>query len=170
MTTVAEYPPPPEPGTTPAERLIYLRWLYNLTQPELAAIGGTTQFSLSDLENGHTTTFRPSTIRAISDHFHLPYWSLGAYDQLSERTTAHLLYKARMYRLADKEAAAAHFGVSVKTYHNWEHGRISRPIAPEALASWASIIKQQAACFATDGSMERHFGMSAPIRIYKQDR
>ena len=170
ITTEAEYPPPPEPGSTPAERLIYLRWLYGLTQEELAAIGGTTQFSLSDLENGHTTTFRPSTIKAISDHFHLPYWYLGAYDCLPEHTTAHRLYKARMYRLLTRDAAAAHFGVSTRTYHSWEHGGSAKMIDPEKLASWTSVIKQQAACFATDGSMERHFGMSAPIRIYKQDR
>ena len=165
ITTEAEYPPPPEPGSTPAERLIYLRWLYNLTQAELAAIGGTTQFSLSDLENGHTTTFRPSTIKAISDHFHLPYWYLGAYDCLPEHTTAHRLYKARMYRLLTRDAAAAHFGVSTRTYHSWEHGGSAKMIDPEKLASWTSVIKQQAACFATDGSMERHFGMSAPARI-----
>ena len=165
ITTVAEYPPPPEHGSTPAERLIYLRWLYNLTQAELAAIGGTTQFSLSDLENGHTTTFRPSTIKAISDHFHLPYWYLGAYDCLPEHTTAHRLYKARMYRLLTRDAAAAHFDVSVRTYHSWEHGGSVGTIDPEKLASWIRVIKQQAACFATDGSMERHFGMSAPARI-----
>jgi len=165
ITTEAEYPPPPEPGSTPAERLIYLRWLYNLTQAELAAIGGTTQFTLSDLENGHTTHFRPSTIRAICDHFGLPYWYLGAYDCLPEHTTAHRLYKARMYRLMTRDAAAAHFGVSTRTYHNWEHGGSIGTIDPEKLASWTSVIKQQAACFATGGSMERHFGMSAPARI-----
>ena len=148
ITTVADYPPPPEPGFTPRERLIYLRWLYNLTQAELAAIGGTTQFSLSDLENGHTTTFRPSTIRAICDHFGLPYWFLGAYDRLPEHTTAHLLYKGRMYRLFDMYEAAAYFDVDRRTYFKWEHGKIStnsraKKIDPEKFTSWIRVIEDQ---------------------------
>lgn len=147
ITTVAEYPPPPAPGSTPAERLIYLRWRLNITQEELAAIGGTTSCSIGGVETGKFSTLRPPAIKAISDHYGLPYSFLGAFDQLPEHTTSHLLYKARMYRLADMYAAAAHFGVDRRTYFNWEHGRIStnpraKKIDPEKLESWIDVIKK----------------------------
>ena len=172
ITTVADYPPPPEPGTTSAERLIYLRYCLGLTQDELAAIGSTTQYSICNLETRRTAAFRPGTIKAISDHYGLPYWFLGAYDQLPERTTAQILFKARMYRLADLYAAAAHFGVSVRTYHNWEHCRMgatsnAKSIDPEKMASWIGVIDKQKGRPhpESDPLMERYFGISAPTRI-----
>jgi transcriptional regulator with XRE-family HTH domain len=138
---VTEYPPAPQPGTTQRERLIYLRWRENLTQGELAAIGGTTSASIGGVETGKFSSLQPPTLRAICDHFDLPYWFLGAYERLPERTLPQQLYKYRLYRLFDMSQAADFFGVSVRTYIKWEHGHISaspnaKKIQPEKLEKW----------------------------------
>jgi len=143
ITTVAEYPPAPEPGNTQRDRLVYLRWRENLTQSELAAIGGTTACSIGGVETGKCSSLRPDTLRAICDHFNLPYWFLGAYDRLPESTISQQLYKYRMYRLWDMQAAAGFFGVDRRTYIKWEHGHISKApnakkIQPEKLEKWKS--------------------------------
>ena len=143
ITTVAEYPPAPEPGNTQRERLIYLRWRENLTQSELAAIGSTTSASIGGVETGKYSSLQPATIRAICDHFKLPYWFLGAYDRLPEETIPQQLYKYRMYRLFDMYKAAAFFDVDRRTYFRWEHGHISKApnakkIQPEKLEKWKS--------------------------------
>lgn len=141
ITTVAEYPPPPAPGNTQRERLRYLRWRENLTQNDLAALGNTSSCSIGKVESGKFRSLRPPAIRAISDHFGLPYWFLGAYDRLPERTIPQQLYKYRLYRLYDMGQAAAFFGVDRRTYFKWEHGRIStapnaKKIQPEKLEKW----------------------------------
>lgn len=143
ITTVAEYPPAPEPGNTQRDRLVYLRWRENLTQSELAAIGGTTACSIGGVETGKCSSLRPDTLRAICDHFNLPYWFLGAYDRLPESTISQQLYKYRMYRLWDMQAAAGFFGVDRRTYIKWEHGHINKApnakkIQPEKLEKWKS--------------------------------
>lgn len=150
LTTVIDYPPPLLPGRTPKDRLIYLRWKLNLSQDELAAIGSTNSCSISGVERGKFATLRPPAIRAISDHYGLPYWFLGAFDRMPERTTAQLLLKGRMYRLFDQEQAAAHFGVDRRTYFKWEHGQISaapnaRKILPDKLKSWVSVFENKEA-------------------------
>jgi site-specific DNA recombinase len=136
ITTIAEYPPAPEPGNTQRERLIYLRWRENLTQSELAVIGGTTSASIGGVETGKFSSLQPSAIRAICNHFDLPYWFLGAYDRLPERTIPQQLYKFRFYRLFDMKHAADFFGVSPRTYIKWEHGHITKALSMEKLNDW----------------------------------
>lgn len=141
ITTVAEYPPPPAPGNTQRERLRYLRWRENLTQNDLSALGNTSSCSIGKVESGKFRSLRPPAIRAICDHFGLPYWFLGAYDRLPERTIPQQLYKYRLYRLYDMGQAAAFFGVDRRTYFKWEHGHISaspnaKKIQPEKLEKW----------------------------------
>lgn len=136
ITTVAEYPPAPEPGNTQRDRLVYLRWRENLTQSELAAIGGTTACSIGGVETGKYSSLQPATIRAICNHFDLPYWFLGAYDRLPERTIPQQLYKFRFYRLFDMKHAADFFGVSPRTYIKWEHGHITKALSMEKLNDW----------------------------------
>lgn len=161
ITTVAEYPPPPAPGNTQRERLRYLRWRENLTQNDLAALGNTSSCSIGKVESGKFRSLRPPAIRAICDHFGLPYWFLGAYDRLPERTIPQQLYKYRLYRLYNMEQAAAFFGVDQRTYFKWEHGHISaspnaKKIQPENLEKW----KKPSAL--EEDSIHQQFGPACP--------
>lgn len=140
ITTVTEYPPAQQPGNTQRERLIYLRWRENLTQGELAAIGGTTSASIGGIETGKFSSLQPDTLRAICDHFELPYWFLGAYDRLPERTIPQQLYKFRLYRLFDMKQAADFFEVSPRTYIKWEHGHITKALSMDKLETWKKAI------------------------------
>jgi transcriptional regulator with XRE-family HTH domain len=147
VTTTAEYPPAPEPGTTPRERLIYLQYQHNILQPELASIAGASSATISNMVNGHNETMRPHVIKKICDHYGLPYSFLGAYDQLPEDTTADKLRKGRLYRLLRQPDAAAYFGVDTRTYNKWEHGRISNnpraaQIDARKFAEWVSIFRE----------------------------
>jgi hypothetical protein len=87
------------------------------------------------------------TIKAMGDYFGLPYYFIGAYDQLPDSTIPEQLRKGRFYRLMSLVDAAAFFAVSNKTYCNWEHGRIGssdkakRP-DPDKLAKWTAIFTQ----------------------------
>ena len=147
VTTTAEYPPAPEPGTTPRERLIYLQYQHNILQPELASIAGASSATISNMVNGHNETMRPHVIKKICDHYGLPYSFLGAYDQLPEDTTADKLRKGRLYRLLRQPDAAAYFGVDTRTYNKWEQGRISNnpraaQIDARKFAEWVSIFRE----------------------------
>ena len=158
---MAEYPPPPAPGNTQRERLRYLRWRENLTQNDLAALGNTSSCSIGKVESGKFRSLRPPAIRAICDHFGLPYWFLGAYDRLPERTIPQQLYKYRLYRLYNMEQAAAFFGVDRRTYFKWEHGHISaspnaKKIQPEKLEKWKGHP------FAAGGSIHKQVGPASP--------
>jgi hypothetical protein len=107
----------------------------------MATLGNTTACSIGGVESGKFRSLRPPAIRAICNHFDLPYWFLGAYDRLPERTIPQQLYKYRLYRLYDMGQAAAFFGVDRRTYFKWEHGRIStapnaKKIQPEKLEQW----------------------------------
>lgn len=141
---MVEYPPAPSPGVTPQERLLFLQYQKNVSHEELARIGNTNTASISGVENGRFHTLRPATLRAISDHYSLPYSFLGAYDQLPDDTIAEKLLKGRLYRLVDQGKAAVHFGVDRRTYFKWEHGQIAtgpraKRILPDKLASWISV-------------------------------
>lgn len=147
VTTTAEYPPAPEPGTTPRERLIYLQYQHNTLQSELASIAGTSSATISNMVNGHNETMRPHVIKKICDHYGLPYSFLGAYDQLPEDTTADKLRKGRLYRLLRQPDAAAYFGVDTRTYNKWEQGKISNnpratQIDARKFAEWVSIFME----------------------------
>ncbi len=83
------------------------------------------------------------TIKAFSDYFGLPYYFIGAYDQLPDNTISERLRKGRFYRLMTLDEAAAFFGVSRRTYCKWEHGRIgssdkAKHPSPDKLAEWAA--------------------------------
>lgn len=167
IITMTEYPPHPEPGNTQRERLIYLRWRENLTQSELAAIGGTTSASIGGVETGKFSSLRPPALRAICDHFGLPYWFLGGYDRLPEETIPQQLYKYRMYRLWDMQAAADFFGVDRRTYFKWEHGHISKApnakkLQPEKLEKWKSHPFQPSGGSAIGWLSHRQIGSANP--------
>lgn len=147
VTITVDYPPAPSPGTTTQERIIYLQFRENMSQGELAAAGNTSKAAISKVVNNHHSVFCMDTIKALSNYFGLPYYFIGAYDQLPECTIPEQLRKGRLYRLMTLDEAAAFFGVSYKTYHKWEHGGIGssgkakRP-DQDKLAEWIAVFRQ----------------------------
>ena len=147
ITTMTNYPPAPSPGTTTQERILYLQFRENLSHGELSAIGKCSLATISNIVNGHSVSLCMDTIKAMGDYFGLPYYFIGAYDQLPDSTIPEQLRKGRLYRLMSLVDAAAFFAVSNKTYCNWEHGRIGssdkakRP-DPDKLAKWTAIFTQ----------------------------
>lgn len=147
VTITVDYPPAPSPGTTTQERIIYLQFRENMSQGELAAAGNTSKAAISKVVNNRHSVFCMDTIKALSNYFGLPYYFIGAYDQLPEGTIPEQLRKGRLYRLMTLDEAAAFFGVSYKTYHKWEHGGIGssgkakRP-DQDKLAEWAAVFRQ----------------------------
>jgi site-specific DNA recombinase len=147
VTTMADYPPAPSPGTTQQERIIYLQFRENVSQPEMAAIGNVSTATISHIVNGRSESLCAASVKTISDYFGLPYYFVGAYDQLPEGTIGEQLRKGRLYRLMSINDAALFFGVSYKTYHKWEHGHIGssdKAKAPDQdkLAEWIAVFAQ----------------------------
>ncbi len=112
-----------------------------MSQSELAAAGNTNTSSLSYVINGRRSGLRADTVKNLSDYYHLPYYFLGAYDQLPEDNVADQLRKGRLYRLQTQSDAAEFFGISPRTYNKWEQGQMSMAPSAEKLTEWISVFR-----------------------------